>query len=80
MHQFLLAHLLCALVESMISIADVVDDLRAQPGTLPLAPDPCFPQGEGQNFDGEYWSGVENGSYSREELFILYWSVNPGLK
>ena len=50
-HHFLLAHLFCAFVGSVISFADVVGDLQALPETRPLAPDPCFPQGEGKGFD-----------------------------
>ena len=50
MHHFLLAHLLCAFVGSVISFADVVGDLQASPRTRLLAPNPCFPQGEGKGF------------------------------
>ena len=51
-HHFLLSHFFCAFVGSVISFADVVivGDLQAPPGTRLLAPDPCFPQGEGKRF------------------------------
>ena len=66
-HHFLLVHLLCALVGSVISFANVVSDLQAQPGTHPLTPDPCLPQGEGQGFTEQVppqWGGVE---------FLVWW-------
>ena len=47
-HHFLLAHLFCALVGSVISFVDVVSGLQAPLGTRPLAPDLRFPQGEGK--------------------------------
>ena len=42
-HRCLLAHLLCALVGSAISFAEVVGNLQARPAPRLLAFDPCFP-------------------------------------
>ena len=50
MHHFLLTHILYAFVGSVISLADVVGNLRAQPGIRLLAQGFCFPQDEDQGF------------------------------